>query len=70
MVKNIGSADRIIRLIVGLVLIGLPLLSSMTIFDSSTMKIASVVIGAILAGTALFRFCPLYRILGLRTCKV
>jgi hypothetical protein len=70
MVKNIGSADRIIRLIVGLVLIGLPLLSSMAMFESPTMKIASIVIGAILAGTALFRFCPLYRVLGMRTCKV
>ncbi|VAV92702.1 hypothetical protein MNBD_ALPHA07-2084 [hydrothermal vent metagenome] len=70
MVKNLGSADRIIRLIVGLVLIGLPLLSSMALFDSSTMKIVSMAIGVILAGTALFRFCPIYRILGLRTCKV
>ncbi len=68
--KNIGTADRIIRLIVGLVLIGLPLLSSMAMFDSSTMKIASIAIGAILIATALFRFCPIYRILGLKTCKV
>jgi len=69
MVKNIGSADKIIRLIVGIVLIGLPFLNAIALFDSSTMKILSVAIGVILAATALFRFCPIYRVLGLKTCK-
>jgi hypothetical protein len=28
------------------------------------------VVGLIMVGTALFRFCPLYRLLGMNTCEV
>jgi len=70
MAKNVGSADKIIRLISGVVLIALPFISGFAVFESTAITIAAVVVGAILIGTALFNFCPLYRVLGIRTCRV
>ena len=70
MTKNVGSTDKILRLIVGAVLVILPLFTGMTVFESPAMTIASLLVGAVLIGTALFNFCPLYRLLGIRTCKV
>jgi len=67
---NVGSADKIIRIVVGAALILLSLLSSFTIFQGSGLKYGAIAVGAILIVTALFKFCPLYRLLGIRTCKV
>lgn len=66
MSANVGSADRLIRIILGLVLIILPFMSGWRTLGA----MVSVVIGAVLVVTALVRFCPLYRPLGVRTCKV
>jgi hypothetical protein len=63
---NVGSADRIIRIVVGLILLALPFISGW----SAPGTIVSALIGAVLAVTALFRFCPAYQLLGIRTCKV
>ncbi|MEL6964197.1 MAG: DUF2892 domain-containing protein [Pseudomonadota bacterium] len=63
---NVGSADRVVRLILGLVLIAFSVFSSMGPFGATI----AAVIGTILAVTALVRFCPLYRLLGIRTCRV
>lgn len=70
MTANLGNADRAIRLILGLVLIFAPLLNTPAIWSSATLSYGSMIVGLILAGTALFRFCPLYRILGISTCKL
>lgn len=63
---NVGSADRLIRILLGLVLIALPFMSGWGTLGT----IVSAVIGAVLVVTALVRFCPLYRLIGVRTCKV
>lgn len=63
---NVGSADRLIRIVVGLVLIVLPFVSAWGTLGT----IVSAVIGAVLVVTALVRFCPAYRLLGIRTCKI
>ena len=62
---NLGSADRLIRILLGTALVMLALLLDWNL----TAIIASVAIGSILVLTALFRFCPLYRLFGMRTCK-
>lgn len=67
---NVGSADRLIRIGLGLVLILLPFVSGLPLFTSLVATAASVVIGAVLIVTALVRFCPLYTLFGLSTCKV
>lgn len=70
MAKNVGSADKVIRLIAGVILIALPFVSGLALFESSTTTIVAAAVGAVLIGTALFNFCPLYRLLGIRTCSV
>lgn len=67
---NVGSPDRIARLILGLVLLVVALFGGLPIFDGGALKYIAVAVGAILVLTAVFRFCPLYRILGVKTCKV
>lgn len=67
---NVGTPDRIARLIVGAVLVLLPVLSGLPLFASPAVFWAAIVVGAVLVATAVFRFCPIYTVLGLSTCKV
>ena len=67
---NIGSADRIVRIILGLTLILIPFVSGLALFANPFLQWGAVLVGAVLIVTALVRFCPLYAILGLSTCKV
>ncbi len=64
---NMGKTDRVIRAIVGLVLIVAPFLTSWAMFSNQWMMYVAVVVGFVLAGTALFGACPLYRIFGIDT---
>lgn len=66
---NVGSADRVVRFIAGALLVALPFLLSGGVWDLTATKVLMPVVGAILIGTAFMRFCPLYRLVGLRTCK-
>ena len=59
---NVGTVDRIIR-----VLIGLGLLSLFFILDGNARWFG--LIGFVPLLTAGIRFCPLYTVLGIRTCK-
>lgn len=59
MKANVGTIDRVVRIVVGLLLIGLSL--------------AGVIgwwgwIGVVPLATGLFRFCPVYPLLGISTC--
>lgn len=56
---NIGSTERLLRIIAGIVIIGLGL------YFQSWWG----VIGLVPLLTGLFRFCPLYKMLGMNTCK-
>ena len=70
MTVNVGAFDRAIRLIVGLVLLVAPFISGMALFQSGTATAISVLAGIVMIATAATRFCLLYRILGVKTCKV
>lgn len=56
---NIGSTERLLRIIVGVVIIALG------IYYGSWWG----VIGLVPLLTGLSRFCPLYSMLGMNTCK-
>ena len=59
--KNVGGIDKVLRIIVGIVLIA-------TVFLVPAMNPWGwVVLVPLLTG--LFNFCPLYPILGISTCK-
>lgn len=60
MQANVGSVDRIIRIVVGLALISATLSGSIGVWGW---------LGVILVATGVFRFCPAYLPFGLRTCK-
>ncbi|WP_372834144.1 YgaP family membrane protein [Puniceibacterium confluentis] len=69
MTINMGAADRVIRLIVGTVLILAPVFNLFGMTASTPAIVASVIAGIVLVLTAFFRFCPLYRVVGASTCK-
>lgn len=70
MTENVGSIDRALRAIVGLVLIGLPFLTNFAIWQNPLAFLGALVVGVVLLGTALFGFCPAYRVFGVKTKKV
>jgi hypothetical protein len=57
--KNIGSVDRIVRIIVGLGLISIVFVGPQTPWGW---------IGVVPLATALVSWCPLYTLLGINTC--
>ena len=60
MTANVGTIDRVIRLVLGLVLLSQVFMGLQTPWGW---------IGLILVGTAAIKFCPAYRIFGLKTCS-
>jgi hypothetical protein len=66
MKKNIGSTDKIIRL----VLAALVAVLYFTNIISGTLALALGSVALILALTSFINFCPLYAVLGKSTCKI
>jgi Inner membrane protein YgaP-like, transmembrane domain len=61
MKSNVGGIDRIMRIVVGLALIGLTLAGQIGVWGW---------IGVVPLATGLFGFCPLYLPFGLSTCPM
>ena len=60
MTRNLGQLDRIARLVVGALLVLLALTGTIGIWGY---------LGLVLVGTAFVNFCPIYKVLGLKTCQ-
>lgn len=60
MQMNVGGIDRVLRILVGLVLIALAATNTVGLWGW---------LGLIPLATGLFRFCPAYPILGISSCK-
>ena len=58
---NVGGIDRILRIVVGIVLSGLAATGTVGWWGW---------LGVVPLATGLFRFCPMYRLLGMSTCPV
>ncbi len=58
---NVGGMDRILRIVVGLVLIALAVTGAISWWGW---------LGVIPLATGLFRFCPAYSLLGMNTCPL
>jgi cytochrome c biogenesis protein CcdA len=68
--RNIGSADRILRLVVGLILVfvGLSaLLGGPFAGLGATWRWLALIVGVVMIGTAIIRFCPAYTLFGWNT---
>jgi hypothetical protein len=60
MIANVGGLDRVVRILVGLALIA----------ASATGAIGWWgLLGVVPLATGAFRFCPAYRLFGLKTCS-
>ena len=61
MTRNVGGIDRILRALVGVVMLGLTWYGTIGLWG---------LLGLVPLGTALIGFCPLYTLLGIATCPV
>ncbi|WP_319513777.1 DUF2892 domain-containing protein [uncultured Cohaesibacter sp.] len=59
MTVNVGKLDRVIRVIVGVVLLAIVFIGPQTLWG---------LLGIIPLATGLFRFCPLYTLIGFNSC--
>ncbi len=57
---NVGGIDRILRAVIGLALIAFGV-----VYGNYWW-----ILGLVLVGTAVFRFCGLYKVLGVSTCPM
>ncbi|MFK7754558.1 MAG: DUF2892 domain-containing protein [Sedimentitalea sp.] len=57
---NLGSLDRTLRIVIGAALMVLAALGTIGIWGW---------LGAILVVTAFLKFCPIYRVLGFKSCQ-
>ena len=67
MIKNIGETDQLLRIGAGLLILMLALFTKVPLFEGTLLMNAGLVIGVVLIGTALIKFCPLYCVLNMRT---
>jgi len=65
MKKNMGTADRITRLLIAAIVAVLYFTKVIT----GTFGIVLLVIAGVFVLTSLVNFCPLYTLLGINTCK-
>ncbi len=65
MFSNVGTTDRVARLVLGSILLYLGL----GLFPGSALGIGLIIAGAIASLTGLFGFCGLYQLLGINTRK-
>ena len=61
MTANVGTIDRILRIVVGLVLIAMVFVGPQTSWGW---------VGVVPLLTALIGFCPAYKLIGLSTCSI
>ncbi|HMS96319.1 MAG: DUF2892 domain-containing protein [Tabrizicola sp.] len=67
MTRNEGNADRVLRALLGV----LALLGAFAFgWFSGWMVWAAAAVGVIMLVTAAIGFCPLYRLVGINTCKI
>ncbi len=71
MSANVGTIDRVLRLLIGIAALTLVFVGPIAASGGwGWERIALVAVGAIMIGTSLIKFCPLYRVFGMRTCSM
>ncbi len=65
MKKNMGNSDRLIRVILAIII---AVLSFAGVISGVTETVLLILAGVFVI-TSLFSFCPLYTLVGLKTCK-
>ena len=66
MKKNVGTGDRFLRVMVGVI----ALIVGLSGMLEGTVKWVALGVCAVMVVTASVQFCPLYTLLRINTCKV
>lgn len=66
MTRNVGTTDRIIRLVAAAVAL---LVAFVGVGASSPLGVILIIVAIVFAVTAVVRFCPIWRVLGMSTCR-
>jgi Protein of unknown function (DUF2892) len=66
MTKNLGNADRIVRVLLAITFAVLYFTGTI----AGTFGLVLVVLGGIFLATSLISWCPIYAVLGIKTCPV
>ncbi len=66
MKSNVGTTDKLIRIIIAVVLGTLFITNTV----SDTLGIVFLIFAIVLIATSLISFCPLYTLLGVNTCAI
>jgi hypothetical protein len=69
MEKNVGKLDRIIRIIIGIVLLGIGIFLIVNNPSLIILSVILIIIGVISLGTAATGFCILYKPFNINTKK-
>lgn len=64
MKKNMGTIDRVVRTIIAMVALYLYFTGAV----SATLGLVFITVAAIFLLTSLVSFCPLYTLVGIKTC--
>jgi Protein of unknown function (DUF2892). len=64
--KNVGNADKSIRVLIAVIIAALYYFNVI----SGTLAYVLMAAAIILLITSLINFCPLYKLLGINTCKI
>jgi hypothetical protein len=71
MTANVGNFDRLARLVIGALLVAWPWFGNgMMMTTGGPLRWIGLIAGIVLIVTALMGTCPLYRLMGVNTCKV
>ena len=65
MKKNMGSTDKVLRLVIAVILVVLYFSNVLT----GTLGIIALVVAGVFTLTSVMSFCPLYTLIGFNTCK-
>lgn len=66
MTRNMGNLDRILRAVIGVVLLVLAFGGTLS---TGWAHWAAIIVGIVMLATAAIGNCPAYSILGMRTCN-
>ncbi|WP_193142310.1 MULTISPECIES: YgaP family membrane protein [unclassified Meridianimarinicoccus] len=66
MTANVGKIDRILRAVIGVILLFVALSGTV----SGGLFWLVLVVGAVMLATSAMKFCPAYRLLGKNTCNM
>jgi len=66
LIRNVGSVDKIIRLVVGVLLAAWGLLGAGL---SSVIGVLALVVGIVLIATGAINFCPAFKLLGISSFR-